>query len=108
VKLYIGRRISRPMARKAARVVFSGRVQGVWFRANTQKKASSAGLCGYVRNLDDGDVEALFEGEEAAIKRVLEEISRGAGMGAALVERQEVKWVPPAGQHDGFVIARED
>jgi acylphosphatase len=96
------------MAKKAARVVFSGRVQGVWFRANTRKKAAGAGLCGYVRNLDDGSVEALFEGEEAAIRRVLDEISRGAGMGAALVERQEVSWVPTSGQYEGFVIARED
>lgn len=96
------------MVKKAARVVFSGRVQGVWFRANTQKKASAAGLDGYVRNLDDGSVEALFEGEESAVKRVLEEISRGAGMGAALVDRQEVSWVAPSGRYDGFVISRED
>ncbi len=96
------------MVKKAARVVFHGRVQGVWFRANTEKKASGAGLCGYVQNLDDGSVEAHFEGEETAIKRVLDEISRGAGMGAALVDRQDIRWVEPSGQYDGFVIARED
>ncbi len=96
------------MVKKAARAVFSGRVQGVWFRANTRKKATGAGLSGYVRNLDDGSVEALFEGEEAAIKRVLEEIFRGTGMGAALVERQDVDWFEPAGRYDGFAIARED
>ena len=96
------------MARRAARVVFFGRVQGVWFRANTLKKASGAGLSGYVRNLDDGSVEALFEGEEASIQRVLDEISRGAGMGAARVGRQEVNWLVPSGQYEGFVIARED
>jgi acylphosphatase len=96
------------MVKKAARVVFSGRVQGVWFRANTQKKASGAGLSGYVQNLDNGSVEALFEGEEAAIERVLDEISRGAGMGAALVERTDVAWVEPARRHEGFVIAGED
>ena len=96
------------MVKKGARVVFHGRVQGVWFRANTQKKASGAGLYGYVRNLEDGSVEALFEGEESAIKRVLDEISRGAGMGAALVDRQDIHWVEPSNQYDGFVIARED
>jgi acylphosphatase len=96
------------MVKKAARVVFTGRVQGVWFRANTQKKAAGAGLSGYVRNLDDGSVEALFEGEEPAIKRVLGEIARGAGMGAAMVDRQEVFWSEPSNQYPGFIIARED
>lgn len=96
------------MARKAASVVFQGRVQGVWFRANTQRKASGAGLRGWVRNLDDGSVEALFEGEEAAILGVLDEISRGEGMGAARVRRQEVRWVEPSGQCEGFIIARGD
>jgi acylphosphatase len=96
------------MVEKAARVVFSGRVQGVWFRANTRKKATGAGLCGYVRNLEDGSVEAHFEGEESAIRRVLDEISRGAGMGAALVEREDVDWVEPSRRYDGFVIAGED
>jgi acylphosphatase len=96
------------MAKTGARAVFHGRVQGVWFRANTLKKATNAGLTGYVRNLEDGSVEALFEGEETAIKKVLDEISRGAGMGAAMVDRQEVRWLAPSNQHDGFVIARED
>lgn len=96
------------MARRAARVVFFGRVQGVWFRANTQRKASGAGLSGFVRNLEDGSVEALFEGEEPAIKRVLDEISGGAGMGAASVGRKEVQWVEPSGRYDRFIIAGED
>jgi len=96
------------MATRAARVIFWGMVQGVWFRANTQKKASGAGLCGYVRNLEDGSVEALFEGEDAAIRRVLEEIGHGVGMGAGSVSRQEVRWAEPSGQYEGFVIDRED
>jgi acylphosphatase len=95
------------MATRAARVVFFGRVQGVWFRANTQK-ASGAGLSGFVRNLEDGSVEAIFEGEESVIKRVLNEISGGAGMGAASVGRQEVHWVEPSGRYDRFIIAGED
>lgn len=96
------------MARRGARVVFHGRVQGVWFRANTQKKAALAGLSGYVRNLDDGSVEALFEGDESMITRVLDEISRGLGMGAAMVHRQDVRWSEPSDRYDSFVIARED
>lgn len=96
------------MAVRAARVVFWGRVQGVWFRANAQKKASGAGLRGFVRNLEDGSVEALFEGEEAAIQSVLDEICRGSGMGKAEVRRQQVRWVEPAGQYDRFVVGDGD
>lgn len=55
-----------------AHVVFRGKVQGVFFRANTLRKAVELGLVGWVRNLEDGSVEAVFEGErkkiEAAIK----------------------------------------
>jgi len=44
------------------RVVVRGRVQGVWFRDSTQRTAASLGLSGWVRNLADGGVEAVFEG----------------------------------------------
>ena len=89
-------------------MMFRGRVQGVFFRANTQRKASGAGLCGYVRNLDDGSVEALFEGEQAVIERVLDEIGRGVAMGAALVREKEVRWLEAAGRYDGFIIGHEE
>jgi acylphosphatase len=95
------------MAEKCARVVFRGKVQGVWFRANTQKKALGHGLRGWVQNLEDGSVEALFQGDEKAIIKTLEEIERGEGMGAARVDRKEVSWVAPA-NHCGFDIICED
>jgi acylphosphatase len=44
------------------RVIVSGVVQGVWFRARTQETARSLGVSGWVRNLPSGDVEAVFEG----------------------------------------------
>lgn len=95
------------MSRKGARVLFRGRVQGVWFRANIRKKALAAGLGGWVRNLEDGSVEALFEGHEESIQRVLDEVGRGEGMGAAVVEQSVVSWVEPGG-FAGFDIIRED
>lgn len=55
-----------------SRVVVDGRVQGVWFRASTRDTASRLGVAGWVRNLPDGSVEAVFEGESAAVARAVE------------------------------------
>lgn len=57
--------------RTRVRVVFSGRVQGVFFRANTKRFADQRGVFGWVRNTEDGDVEALLEGEEDAVGAVI-------------------------------------
>jgi len=53
------------------KVVISGRVQGVWFRQNTKNKAEQLGVKGWVKNTDDGNVEAVFEGEEDAIGEMI-------------------------------------
>ena len=58
-------------------VIFSGRVQGVSFRYYTQKKALQIGLKGWVKNLRNGNVEAVFEGEENKIKEILEYCKSG-------------------------------
>jgi len=55
-----------------ARVVFEGLVQGVFFRANAKKCADALGLTGWVRNLYDGRVEAVFEGDEAKVQQAIE------------------------------------
>jgi len=63
------------------RVVAHGYVQGVFFRETTRRRAESAGVAGWVRNLPDGAVEAVFEGEEDAVARLMrfcEEGPRGA------------------------------
>ena len=70
------------------RVLISGLVQDVWFRATTAKRAVSAGVHGWVRNLDDGRVEAVLEGSADAVNEVLEFCSRGPEM--ARVDRIEV------------------
>lgn len=54
------------------RVIVEGRVQGVFFRAETQKAARELGVRGWVRNLPDGRVEAVFEGESTAVARAVE------------------------------------
>ncbi len=55
------------------RAVFKGRVQGVFFRANAKKFAEEHGVEGWVRNTESGDVEALFVGEEQAVREVIGE-----------------------------------
>jgi acylphosphatase len=54
------------------RVVVEGRVQGVWFRESTRRAAEELGVSGWVRNLSDGRVEAVFEGPELAVIRAVE------------------------------------
>jgi acylphosphatase len=56
------------MAQIRVHVWIKGRVQGVCFRAYTQEQAEQLGLTGWVRNLPDGRVEAVFEGDEAKVR----------------------------------------
>ena len=53
-------------------VIFEGLVQGVFFRANTKKCADTLGVTGWVRNMHDGRVEALFEGDEKTVLEVVD------------------------------------
>ncbi len=58
-------------------VLVSGRVQGVFFRASTKKRADELNLTGWVRNLDDGRVEAVFEGEQEKVDNMVEWCRKG-------------------------------
>jgi acylphosphatase len=62
---------------KALHVWVRGRVQGVFFRDSTQRRATSLGLEGWVRNLRDGRVEALFVGEDDACRQALKFVAVG-------------------------------
>ncbi len=53
------------------RVLVTGRVQGVFFRDTCRREAVAAGVCGWVRNLPDGRVEAVFEGASRAVERLV-------------------------------------
>ncbi len=87
-----------------AHVWISGRVQGVFFRAHTKEVAEKLGLTGWVRNLPDGRVEAVFEGEEEAVKEAIEWCKRGPPL--AKVERVEVRYEEPTGEFKDFRIIR--
>jgi len=89
------------MARKRAHVYVSGRVQGVFFRATTRDNARERGVDGWVMNLDDGRVEAVFEGDPAAVDAMVEFCYEGSDM--ASVSTVEVTEEEPEGI-DGFTI----
>jgi acylphosphatase len=82
--------------------VITGQVQGVSFRYFTYHEALKLGLKGWVRNLRDGRVEALFEGEQESIERVLGWCKLGPP--AARVEEVQVEWQPPSGKLDAFRV----
>jgi acylphosphatase len=69
--------------KSARRYVVQGRVQGVGFRWFVQRRATALGVTGYVRNLDDGDVEVLAAGTPESLDRLREELRRGP-MGASV------------------------
>ena len=89
--------------RTRAHVFVSGRVQGVYFRATTRDTAEEAGVDGWVRNLTDGRVEAVFEGPDDAVDSMVEFCQEGSEM--ANVEDVEVEYGEPQGA-DGFRIRR--
>ena len=90
------------MAVKRAHLVIQGRVQGVFFRATTQDEAVRLGLTGWVRNLWNGDVEALFEGEEEKVKEMVAWCHQGPSY--ARVNNVEVKWEEATGEFRSFQI----
>ena len=83
-------------------VWIEGNVQGVFFRANTRDKAVSLEITGWVKNLSDGRVEAVFEGEDEAIKEILE-FCREAPFGAK-VDDMEIKEEPYKGEFESFEV----
>lgn len=81
----------KSMNKKArAHLLISGLVQGVFFRENTRQRAENFGLKGFVRNLPNGKVEAVFEGEKEKVEKIIEWCKKGPP--AAKVYNVEIKW----------------
>jgi acylphosphatase len=78
----------------------SGRVQGVGFRYSAERQAHCLGLTGWVRNLPDGDVEAVAEAEETSLRRFLDWC--GHGPPSARVTRVESSWSAATGEFRDF------
>jgi acylphosphatase len=89
--------------RSAFRAVVYGLVQGVSYRYFVQRHAEAIGLTGYARNLDDGSVEVVAEGEKDKLAQLIAKLK--AGPRAARVEWVEVEWGEPTGKYREFDIA---
>ena len=87
-----------------AHLFIEGMVQGVFYRAFTRDIAHTLGLKGWVRNLYDGRVEAVFEGKKESIERAIQECYNGPS--GARVTNIEVKWEEFIGDLKGFTVRR--
>jgi acylphosphatase len=85
-----------------ARIVVSGMVQGVFFRDNTRRWASSLDLTGWVRNLGDGRVEALAEGDKEKVDELIARLQEGPPL--ARVENVDVEWEDYKGEFKDFRV----
>jgi acylphosphatase len=87
---------------KRMHVIISGRVQGVFFRAETQRAAIGFSLTGWVRNMADGRVEAVFEGDDENVDKMI--VWCRIGPPAARVENVTIKEEPYTGSFHDFSI----
>jgi len=88
--------------RVRTRVLVTGRVQGVGFRWAVEDEARDAGVTGWVRNLPDGRVEAVFEGEEESVRRMVGFCRRGPAV--ARVDDVAIIKEEYTGKFEGFFI----
>ena len=86
----------------ARRFLISGRVQGVGFRFFVEARAAIEGVHGWVRNLADGRVETLVEGEHASVDRIEAALWRGPS--GAVVDEVVSEAAVPSGRATGFSI----
>jgi len=90
------------LAKVRAHVYVSGRVQGVFFRYETRKEAKKHGVKGWVKNLQDGRVEAVFEGEKEDVEKLIDFCRKGPPL--AKVDKVEVFWEEYKGEFKSFNI----
>lgn len=85
-----------------AHVFVSGGVQGVLFRYETRREADRRNVTGWVRNLPDGRVEAVFEGEKSGVEELIDFCREGPP--GARVKNVEVRWEEYTGAFEGFRV----
>jgi acylphosphatase len=85
-----------------AHIFIRGRVQGVFFRSETMHEAKQLGVTGWVRNIPDGRVEAIFEGEQENVKALIEFCKRGPP--GARVTNADIIWENYIGEFRNFEV----
>lgn len=88
--------------RERAHVYISGDIQGVFFRDSTRQKANELDLNGWVKNMPDGRVEALFEGTSNAVREMLDWCKEGPTQ--ATVEDVDAEYEQPDEDLSGFEV----
>lgn len=91
------------MSKTRAHVYIEGRVQGVFFRDTTRQRAQTLGVTGWVRNLFDGRVEAVFEGEEDAVRQMVRFARKGPPR--ARVTNVKVEYGDYTGEFSTFSVS---
>lgn len=91
---------------KRIHILASGRVQGVFFRASAKRVADTHGLTGYARNLPDGQVEIVAEGDESGLRALLDWCYRGSLL--ANVDGLSFDWRDAIGEFQTFQVSRSD
>ena len=89
-------------AKVRAHILVTGKVQGVYYRQNTMETAKAHGVAGWVRNLPDGRVEAVLEGDESGVKNVIEWCK--VGPPKAQVEKVDTKFESYTGKVSEFTV----
>ena len=99
----MGKRVHNSMNKNIrAHLIISGRVQGVFFRMETKKTADDSKVSGWVRNKQDGSVEALLEGKEKSVKAVIEWCRKGPPV--AHVRKVDIRFEDYKGEFETFDI----
>lgn len=87
-----------------AHVYVQGRVQGVFYRDWTRRTAEGLGLTGWVRNLEDGRVETVFEGERKRVKEMVKKCEKGSF--TSKVTHVDAVWEKATGEFSDFKVIR--
>ncbi len=90
------------MAKIRKHIIIKGRVQGVWFRATIQEHAMACGVRGWVKNTYSGNVEAVFEGDEEDVEKLIRWCRKGPR--GAIVNEVKVKTEEYSGEYSTFSV----
>ena len=90
------------MANARVHAVVRGRVQSVFFRSTAKKEADKLKLKGYVKNMPDGNVEIVAEGEKEDLRYLMDWCHKGPVL--SYVDKVDVNWEPPTGEFGSFEV----